>query len=162
MTLADKIIVLRDGVTMQAGTVDEVFNKPASVFVARFVGVENILAGRVEKTSDAFATVMVGAQSLRATAPTIALKPEVQVGIRAEAVAVYPAGGARAATPAVNRFSARVTGVRVIGPLATVQVDCGFPLKAYVLAQQARAMELAPGRTVEVEIPAAAVHLTKD
>lgn len=161
MTLADKIIVLRGGAMMQAGTADEVFHKPVDVFVARFVGVENILAGRMAESADACVSVTIGAQRLRAAAPAAALGPEVQVGIRAETVALYPAGGERAATPAINRFSARVTGVRILGPLATVEVDCGFPLKAYVLAQQARAMELAPDRAIEVEIPAAAVHLMK-
>ena len=162
VTLADKIIVLRGGAPVQAGCADEIFHKPANTFVARFVGVENILAGRMAESADACVSVTIGAQRLRAAAPAAALGSEVQVSIRAEAVALYSAGSERAATTAVNRFSARVTGLRVLGPLATVQVDCGFPLKAYVLAQQARAMELAPGRAVEVEIAAAAIHLMKD
>jgi ABC-type sugar transport system ATPase subunit len=38
MGLADRIVILRDGVVEQAGTPDEVFSKPANVFVARFFG----------------------------------------------------------------------------------------------------------------------------
>jgi len=162
LTLADKIIVLRHGATMQAGTANEIFQKPVDVFVARFVGVENILAGRIADTGDGFATVVIGGHTLRAAAPANALAAEVQIGIRAEAVALYPHGSERKATPGVNRLMGRVTGVRVLGPLATVQVNCGFPLKAYVLAQQVHALELIPGGAVEVEIPAAAVHLMKD
>ena len=38
MTLADRICVLRDGLVMQVGTPMELYEKPASVFVAGFIG----------------------------------------------------------------------------------------------------------------------------
>ncbi|MFP3541701.1 ABC transporter, partial [Pseudomonas sp. SIMBA_044] len=38
MTLADKIVVLRDGRVEQTGTPREVYEKPANVFVAGFIG----------------------------------------------------------------------------------------------------------------------------
>jgi molybdate/tungstate transport system ATP-binding protein len=159
MTLADKIVVLRDGETMQAGSPDDIFNRPANVFVARFVGVENVLAGRLAESSDGLVTVAVGGQTLLAAAPSTALGPAVQLSIRAECVTLFPPGSERPAEPGLNRFQARVTSVRALGALATVQLDGGFPLKAYALARETRAMELAAGRDIEVEIPAAAIHL---
>lgn len=38
MTLADRIVILKDGYIQQVGTPIEVFEKPANVFVARFIG----------------------------------------------------------------------------------------------------------------------------
>jgi multiple sugar transport system ATP-binding protein len=38
MTLADRIVIMRDGVIEQAGTPDQVFNHPATRFVAGFIG----------------------------------------------------------------------------------------------------------------------------
>lgn len=38
MTLADKIVVLKDGHVMQVGSPLELFNKPANEFVAGFLG----------------------------------------------------------------------------------------------------------------------------
>ncbi|MDH5266707.1 MAG: ABC transporter ATP-binding protein [Candidatus Bathyarchaeota archaeon] len=38
MTMADRIIVQRDGVTEQIGTPDELYNRPANLFVAGFIG----------------------------------------------------------------------------------------------------------------------------
>ena len=38
MTLADKIVVMRDGIIEQTGTPMEIYNSPANIFVARFVG----------------------------------------------------------------------------------------------------------------------------
>lgn len=38
MTLADRIVIIKDGVQQQVGTPMEVYNKPANVFVAGFIG----------------------------------------------------------------------------------------------------------------------------
>lgn len=50
MTLADRIVILRGGDIEQVGTPDEVYNRPASVFVGGFVGspAMNFAKGRVE------------------------------------------------------------------------------------------------------------------
>ncbi|MBN9272929.1 MAG: sugar ABC transporter ATP-binding protein, partial [Mesorhizobium sp.] len=38
MTLADRIVIMRDGLIEQVGTPDDVFSRPANVFVAGFIG----------------------------------------------------------------------------------------------------------------------------
>jgi multiple sugar transport system ATP-binding protein len=38
LTLGDRIVVLRDGAVQQIGTTDEIWQRPANRFVARFVG----------------------------------------------------------------------------------------------------------------------------
>jgi ABC-type sugar transport system ATPase subunit len=49
MTMADRIVVLRDGVVHQVGTPHEVYDRPANTFVAMFVGSPpmNLLPGRL-------------------------------------------------------------------------------------------------------------------
>jgi len=49
MALADLIVVMNDGRIEQAATPREVFEKPATAFVARFMGDHNVISGRVEK-----------------------------------------------------------------------------------------------------------------
>ncbi|WP_036486587.1 ABC transporter ATP-binding protein, partial [Nitratireductor basaltis] len=44
LALADRIVVMKDGVIEQLGTPEEVYNTPSSRFVADFVGFENIFA----------------------------------------------------------------------------------------------------------------------
>ncbi|MBO5520797.1 MAG: sn-glycerol-3-phosphate ABC transporter ATP-binding protein UgpC [Eubacterium sp.] len=39
MTLGDRIVIMKDGVVQQVGTPQEVFNEPANIFVAGFIGV---------------------------------------------------------------------------------------------------------------------------
>ncbi len=54
MSLADRIVVMRDGQILQVGTPDEVYDRPADLFVANFVGSPgmNFVAGRID--NDAF------------------------------------------------------------------------------------------------------------
>ncbi|OII70733.1 ABC transporter ATP-binding protein [Streptomyces sp. CC77] len=45
--LADRVVVMRDGRVAQVGTPREVWQRPASPFVARFLGFDNVLEGTV-------------------------------------------------------------------------------------------------------------------
>jgi multiple sugar transport system ATP-binding protein len=57
MTLADRIVIMRDGYIEQVGTPDEVFKRPATRFVAGFIGSPpmNILDATVDGDSIVFA-----------------------------------------------------------------------------------------------------------
>ncbi|BBK40625.1 spermidine/putrescine ABC transporter ATP-binding protein [Allostella vacuolata] len=48
LSLSDRIIVLDHGAMQQVGTPDEVYRRPANRFVAGFLGLANLLEGRVE------------------------------------------------------------------------------------------------------------------
>jgi molybdate/tungstate transport system ATP-binding protein len=48
-TLAQRVAILHDGRIEQTGTADAVFRRPATVFVADFVGMRNVLPVRVER-----------------------------------------------------------------------------------------------------------------
>ncbi len=161
LTLADKIVVLRDGVMLQSGPAAEIFRKPANAVVARFVGVDNILDGRIVEVSSGIATVAVGAWTLRAPAPiqNDAAGKAVRLSIRAEDVTISPSSGNGAPMPERNRLDGKIVGLRALGPLVTVEIDAGFPLKAYLLGPQARAMDLGVGNPVAVEIAMDAIHL---
>ncbi len=54
MTLADRIVVLRDGYIEQVGTPLELFSKPANTFVAGFIGTPpmNLVACRIKKREE--------------------------------------------------------------------------------------------------------------
>jgi multiple sugar transport system ATP-binding protein len=52
MTMADKIVILRDGIIEQVGTPMDVYDFPANLFVAQFIGSPsmNLIKGIVEKS----------------------------------------------------------------------------------------------------------------
>ena len=45
LTMSDKIVVMADGEIQQVGTPEEIYNEPANVFVADFIGESNIFNG---------------------------------------------------------------------------------------------------------------------
>ncbi|WP_417539179.1 spermidine/putrescine ABC transporter ATP-binding protein PotA [Marinobacter sp.] len=49
LSMSDRIVVLKDGYIQQLGTPREVYERPANVFTARFVGQTNFFPGRVTK-----------------------------------------------------------------------------------------------------------------
>lgn len=48
-TICDRVAVMHDGVVQQVGTPLELYERPANLFVAGFLGAANILAGRVRE-----------------------------------------------------------------------------------------------------------------
>jgi hypothetical protein len=63
------------------------------------------------------------------------------------------------AAPAANTLPGHIKVLRVVGPLATIEIECGFALKAYLLSPQVQTMGLAEGSAVVVQIPADAIHV---
>ena len=60
MTLATRIAVLKDGELQQVGTPDEIYNTPANLFVADFMGspAMNLLEGQVTRANGARQVVL--------------------------------------------------------------------------------------------------------
>ena len=79
--------------------------------------------------------------------------------IRAEDVTLLY--GAGQASSARNRLPGRVRTVDIEGPLARVELDCGFPMVAAITAQSADEMKLRTGDTVVAAVKAAAMHLIR-
>jgi len=46
-TIADRVVVMNAGKIEQIGPPEEIYHRPSSLFVARFLGLENLLAGQV-------------------------------------------------------------------------------------------------------------------
>ena len=59
LTMSDRIAVMNEGRVEQIGTPEEIYHSPATVFVANFIGVANLLPGVVQHVNGATATVVV-------------------------------------------------------------------------------------------------------
>jgi ABC-type Fe3+/spermidine/putrescine transport system ATPase subunit len=87
LTLSDLIAVMNEGFIEQLGPPDEVFDRPATTFVAKFMGVENILPCEILDRSGPHARIVVG--DLEATVPTTAsaqISDKASLAVRAEAI----------------------------------------------------------------------------
>ncbi|MBS7539085.1 ABC transporter ATP-binding protein [Ancylobacter lacus] len=73
MALSDLVVVMNGGRIEQAAAPREVFNRPATAFVARFMGDHNVLTGRVtEVTADSVRFEVPGGASFVAPAASLA------------------------------------------------------------------------------------------
>ncbi len=81
MTLATKIAVLKDGILQQSGTPAEIYNRPATKFVANFVGTLNTLEGEVLDAASGRVKIEGNEVTLGRTVPagkiTLAARPEM-------------------------------------------------------------------------------------
>jgi len=159
LTLADRVLVLNKGKTVQTGTAEDVYRRPSDLFVARFTGVENILAGRIGAVQGDRIALSIGDAVLQAVKPCSPLGPDVHVCIRAETVRLRDPRGMHAAEGRENNFIARVTEIRRMGAVARVEVEGPCRLTSYLLTPQLQDMSLEPGMSVGVDIAADALHL---
>jgi molybdenum ABC transporter ATP-binding protein len=154
--LADRVTILLDGRVIQQGEKANVYGRPVAPEVARFLGVETLQPGRVLSVDNGLATVAVGAARLIALAQTT-LPESVLISIRGEDVTLERPGGV--AGSARNRLTARVIGVRAGSPLICVELDAGFPLRAFITRSACEELEIAEGTEVVALIKAPAIHL---
>lgn len=154
--LGDYLVVMDRGAVRQQGPIGEVLGRPVSSDVARIVGVETVVPGRVRAVVDGLATVSVGGAELLAVGGA-AEGTNVYVCVRAEDV-VLIRGDAGTAS-ARNRLLGVVRSLTPHGPLVRVQLDCGFPLTAAVTRFAAEELSLHEGAAVTALIKAVAVHL---
>jgi molybdopterin-binding protein len=158
LRLGDRIAVLMGGRLRQTGSANEVFSSPVDEEVAAFVGVENIIPGRVRSVADGLGAVEVAAGVVE-TATELEAGSEVLVCLRPEDVVLSREADAYPSVSARNHVRATVARVRYTGPYVRVEIDAGFPLVALVTKQSCEDLSLEPGASVFATFKATAVHL---
>jgi ABC-type Fe3+/spermidine/putrescine transport system ATPase subunit len=95
-TMSDRIVVMSDGRIEQAGVPSEVYERPASEFVATFVGSANLLPATVMEPGDGRAVVRVagGATAAVPCGDRLRAGDAVKVVVRPERLRVTPGGDA--------------------------------------------------------------------
>ena len=127
MSMADRIAIMRDGVLQQVGTPYEVFNQPANVWVATFVGDPpmNILNGELHNENG---SLSVKAPEFTINVPEAYVGPlnaatltdrKVQVGVRPEALRVSRV------QDATHDVAGRVYAVQPLGDVEIIDVRVG-------------------------------------
>ena len=79
MAMADRLVVLRDGRVQQIGSQQDLYERPATPFVARFIGHSNMLAGQLDQATLLLAgdvRVSVAGRYAARGAATLAVRPE--------------------------------------------------------------------------------------
>ena len=152
MTLADRIAVMRDGRILQVGSPMELYEKPADVFTARFIGspAMNILPGRVDSLAGT-ATLMLGEHAIVLPSHTGTIPADVLVGVRPQQLRVLAPD---------ESTELQLTGtaavIEPLGPETFVHVEMGDNL---LLATASAKAPPAVGQRVRIGAAMAALTL---
>jgi iron(III) transport system ATP-binding protein len=146
LTMADRIVVMNHGAIDQVGTPQEVYRKPATAFVADFVGEMNFLDGAFVAPD----RVKVGALSFACAAQDgLAAGSKVRLCIRPEDVRVRDISPS---TP--NRLSAEVAELDFVGAFCRATLRAGdVSLVADLSSNLMRDLSVERGSKLDVALP---------
>lgn len=114
MSISDRVFVMHGGAIAQAGTPEEIYARPASEFVARFIGHYNVFSPQ-----DAARVFRIDPPACR----VVAVRPEAFTPVE---------GGDRLSLSGV------VTGVSMLGSVIRYGVSCeGVPMHVETVNQNA-------------------------
>jgi sulfate/thiosulfate transport system ATP-binding protein len=141
LELADRVLVMNEGHIEQIGTPDEVFHKPATEFVVKFLGQVNIFHARLEGGKVHFSTLAIESPEHAGT-PT----QTARVFIRPHQLDVDVTRNGHPALQAV------VTRIHSAGPNVRLELtaESGERLHAELTQERYRSLKIVTGSTVYV------------
>jgi multiple sugar transport system ATP-binding protein len=148
MTMADKIVVMHDGIVEQVGAPLELYDRPANRFVAGFIGspAMNFIDGRLEEKGFALPSGTAISLDLR---PLVPVGRKMTYGIRPEQLQIVPTG-----TP--NSIPAAVLVIEPTGSDTTLIVKAEGGNLTVVLRERCF---LKPGEAIALKPAAHQAHL---
>jgi putative spermidine/putrescine transport system ATP-binding protein len=145
MTMCDLVVVLRDGRVEQVGEPLEVYRRPATAFVARFMGSTNLLEGAA--AGDGRILIRDRPFVLDGS-PSAADGERVVVSVRPEEAHLEEAGASEE-----NSLPGTVVFVRDLGELFECYVDCRLDDHVIVAGSPRERMDVVQGDRVAVRFP---------
>jgi spermidine/putrescine transport system ATP-binding protein len=96
MTMSDRLAVMRSGTIEQLGSPEEVYEHPATEFVAGFLGASNLLDGEIKESSNGEVTVRLSSGETilaQSAGPAEQLAEATKVGVRPEKITIVADDG---------------------------------------------------------------------
>ncbi len=118
LSISDRIVVMRDGRIEQVGTPFEIYNRPATAFVASFIGSLNVLHATVRDPGSG--RLEVDGQEIAAAAPLADARGRgVRLSVRPELIALHNG------TPTNNHLTGSLANVIFLGSIVRLIVSVG-------------------------------------
>ena len=150
MSLSDRVAVMRAGKIEQVGPPEEIYARPASLFVAEFVGKVNALAGHIIGGDDRLVTIEILGQRIQVSRGQ-ATSADVLALVRPEAVRIRP--------EAPDGLKGCVEELEYLGDQTEYRVRVGTNLVTVVQSTLGRRQRIAEGDVVGLELVGEAIHL---
>jgi len=158
MAVSDRIAVMNQGSIVQLGSAEDLYHRPASLFVAQFIGRVNLIAGRVtSKAGDGVVVAALGTSFALADAPAgVVPGTDVRLLLRPEAVSVTRDPAASGA------LRASVTGRTFLGEKVEYLLECAGEALQVVQSSADAADVIAVGDSVGLRINERALVILRD
>ena len=117
LSLSDRIVVMQSGRIEQVGTPHEIYNRPATPFVASFIGNLNVLEATVLDAT--LGLLSVDGQEVRTAGPVSAAGPRVTLALRPEMLSLEE-GSARA-----NTLEGNLINIIFLGSIVRLVIAIG-------------------------------------
>ncbi len=151
--LADKMIILYNGQILQSGTPEKIFRKPKNRFVADFVGIENVMSGKIEDSS----TGLVKIKTDSITVFTLTEKKgKVNFTVRPDEITVSKE---KVQTSARNTIQGKVNDIIDTGSLIKLLVDTGELFTVFITRESLNELDISVGTNVWLYFKASSVHV---
>ncbi len=146
MTLADRLVVMNAGRAEQIGTPLEVYDRPATVFVAGFIGSPSMNFVPAELSNDGSAVTLNGGQSLRLPSGSFQRSNggAVTVGMRPEHLEIAEEGGGQTVSLEVELVEPLGADTLVHGRLDGTELTARLPAHTTCAPGQRLSLEVAP------------------
>jgi spermidine/putrescine transport system ATP-binding protein len=158
LTMSDRIAVMSNGRVEQVGAASEVYEEPATAYVADFLGVSNLMSGRAEGVDgQGRCRLRLGEFELAAAKGQCDARGEISVTIRPERVRLEHLGSA-----GPNRLPGMVQRVVYVGSTVQVLVTLapGQTVQASI-QNEGDAIDYQQGTAVSVFLPAEALRVLR-
>jgi iron(III) transport system ATP-binding protein len=119
LAISDRIAVMRGGALEQIGRPDEIYREPATAFVAEFMGITNLLSGRVVRRDEAGVVVLVGEVQFRLAGIDAEAGGSLTFSLRPEALLLL--AGGEAPPPGWAALSAMLARIEFLGALTRLE-----------------------------------------
>jgi spermidine/putrescine transport system ATP-binding protein len=139
--LSDRVAVMRAGRLEQAGTPVELYNKPATRFVADFVGQSNFISGPV--AADACRVLDLGSEGDRVFLPSVAPGARATIVVRPEQITLH-AGQPELRGESLSRLSGVVSENTFLGSKHVLRIRTCLPEPILVEASHDLVSALSP------------------
>lgn len=149
LAMADRVVVMNNGVIEQVGTPMEIYQQPASAFVAEFIGAMNFIANSALTER----STAQGSQVLELKQPVQMQSDSIRLAIRPEDIHLQPVAG--------PGWTAQVEKLDYLGAFIRAQVivrEWELRLVVDVDPRSARQLGLKHGAWVNVTLPSDALH----
>jgi tungstate transport system ATP-binding protein len=158
--LGSTVAVMLHGKIEQTGDPEVVFAAPRTEEIASFVGVENVLTGKVIESSEGLTVASIGSGRVTLIGD-FSVGDELVLGISPEAIVIESPSESRATTSVRNRLVGTVSRLFEMGAQVRVVVDCGFPLISLITGLSVSDQRLNFGTEVVASFKASAVHVIR-